>query len=101
MDTEEIHNIITNYLDFVSKKAEEYDTNSGWSMSDLIDLSCKYVEEVNKTYITTEEAWSYLKRGVTVFYRWEKSKEWYQLNNETVDGAVALLERDDYKFAIE
>ena len=53
------------------------------------------------TYITAEEVWSYLKQGVTVFYRWEMSEEWYELNDETVNGVVTLLERDDYEFAIE
>ena len=42
-------NIITDFLQYARDNADNYDTNEGWSLADLIDLSIKYSEE----YINT------------------------------------------------
>lgn len=42
-------NIITEFLQYARDNADNYDTNEGWSLADLIDLSIKYSEE----YINT------------------------------------------------
>lgn len=38
-------NIITDFLQYARDNADNYDTNEGWSLADLIDLSIKYSEE--------------------------------------------------------
>lgn len=61
----------------------------------------EYNEVITMLIISVDDAWEYLKQGITVFYRWEMSEDWYELNDETVSGVVTLLERDDYEFGIE
>lgn len=61
----------------------------------------EYDEVITMLIISVDDAWEYLKQGITVFYRWEMSEDWYELNDETVNGVVTLLERDDYEFGIE
>lgn len=47
MNKKEIFNVITDYLEFVYQKAEEYSgDNWGWSMAELLDLSCRYVDSL-------------------------------------------------------
>lgn len=38
-------NIITEFLQYARDNADNYDTNEGWSLADLIDLSIKFTEE--------------------------------------------------------
>lgn len=38
-------NIITDFLQYARDNADNYDTNEGWSLADLIDLSIKFTEE--------------------------------------------------------
>ena len=37
--------IITDFLQYARDNADNYDTNEGWSLADLIDLSIKFTEE--------------------------------------------------------
>lgn len=51
MDSKSINDIITSYLEYVGQHAEEYDngdSNEGWSMDELIELMCKYVNDSDK-----------------------------------------------------
>lgn len=38
-------NIITDFLQYARDNADNYDTNEGWSLADLIDLSIKFTEK--------------------------------------------------------
>jgi hypothetical protein len=46
-------NIITDFLQYARDNADNYDTNEGWSLADLIDLSIKYSEEYINTSTDT------------------------------------------------
>ena len=50
-------NIITDYLQYVRDNADNYDTENGWSLADLIDLSIKFSEvaEYNNGWIPCSE----------------------------------------------
>lgn len=42
-------NIITDFLQYARDNADNYDTNDGWSLADLIDLSIKYSQKTINT----------------------------------------------------
>lgn len=46
-------NIITDFLQYARDNADNYDTNEGWSLADLIDLSIKYSQETINTSTDT------------------------------------------------
>lgn len=50
-------NIITDYLQYVRDNADNYDTENGWSLADLIDLSIKFSEvaEYNNGWISVDD----------------------------------------------
>lgn len=50
-------NIITDYLQYVRDNADNYDTENGWTLADLIDLSIKFSEvaEYNNGWIPCSE----------------------------------------------
>lgn len=50
-------NIITEFLQYARDNADNYDTNEGWSLADLIDLSIKYSEEYINTSTDTSSGW--------------------------------------------
>ena len=45
--------IITDFLQYARDNADNYDTNEGWPLADLIDLSIKYSEEYINTSTDT------------------------------------------------
>ena len=50
-------NIITNFLQYARDNADNYDTNEGWSLADLIDLSIKFTEEYINTSTDTSSGY--------------------------------------------
>ena len=50
-------NIITDYLQYVRDNANNYDTENGWSLADLLDLSIKFSEEAeyNNGWISVDD----------------------------------------------
>lgn len=50
-------NIITDFLQYARDNADNYDTNEGWALADLIDLSIKYSQEPINTSTDTSSGW--------------------------------------------
>lgn len=64
----------------------------------------EYGVVISMLIISAENVWDYLKQGTTIFYRWNRSKEflldWTILNDETVNDVLGILGRADYEFGI-
>lgn len=51
--------------------------------------------------IEKDEINHYLRVGVEVYYKWDKSEEWYKLSEESIRDVFEIISRNDYQFAIK
>lgn len=82
-------------MDYLNKE----DCWNTWHIEELdVDtrLTDKQLELIEKDEIN-----HYLRAGVEVYYKWDKSEEWYRLAEESIKDIFEIISRNDYQFAIK
>jgi hypothetical protein len=80
-------NIITDFLQYARDNADNYDTNEGWSLADLIDLSIKYSEETINASTNTSSGW------IPCSERLPEERDWYLAVFQEGDSDFVLVPR--------